>query len=130
MKNCLIITLMLSFVSLSSLADTCPPIQGLDPQHPPAGWEMRPSPYSPEEHYYFGIASHSFMGNEDFKKIYCRYEACPGILCPSFVLASTQQYDKPYFEQNPPAPWNTKSSSQFVINCRPGDNNPAHCVFE
>ena len=129
MKNRLIITFMLSFVSLSCLADTCPPIQGLDPNHPPAGWELGFSPYVPEANYYFGVASHSFMGNDDFKKIYCRYESCPGILCPAFTLISNRQYDQPYFIQNPPPPWNERSSSQFLISCRPGDNDPMHCVF-
>jgi len=129
MKNNLIITLMLSLVSLSCLADTCPPVEGLNPKRPPAGWELRPSPYFPESTYYFGLASHSFMGNDDFKKMYCRYEACPGMLCPAFTLVSNRQYNQPYFEQNPPPPWNARSASEYLITCQPGDNNPEHCVF-
>jgi len=121
--------ILLGAMAINSFADTCPPIDGLNPEHPPAGWETRPSPYDASQKHYFGMAAHAFTANEDYGKIYCRYETCPSFLCSTILLVSSRTFINPPYQQHSPPPWDARTPSKFLISCLPGDHNPAHCVF-
>jgi hypothetical protein len=111
----------------SSLADTCPRAQDLNPFLPPAGWSYLIPPFDPSiEGYTFSSAIHSLNGAFYYQQVICRYEVCPSFLCPAFTLISNNTYQEPS-ESTPP--WNHGSVLKYTLTCMPGDHNPEHCVF-
>jgi hypothetical protein len=123
------ITLMLVFVSHYAYSNSCPPSANLDPLNPPAGWVAGPSPYEPGYTYEFGLAVHSFIPDDNYGKIFCRYEVCPSFGCYYFELISTARYQQPYYTRTPPPPWYWSYSFQYTIKCRPGGDRPELCTF-
>ena len=122
----LFILLALLLTSTSNFAATCPSADGLDPRHPPAGWELQVPPIFEGQTYYFDEAIHSLNANFYYQQVICKYVACPSP-CPAFSLLSTQTFTKPDADY---APWDARSRILNTLTCRPADHSTSRCVFQ
>lgn len=127
MKKPLIILMFAASLNHLANADTCPPIRGLDPLKPPAGWTLLVPPVIAGETYYFGEAVHSLNGSFHYKNVICKYEACPTSFCPAFAILSDKQYELPNTRT---PPWHYRSTISYTFTCRPADHDPSICVFQ
>jgi hypothetical protein len=127
-----LILLLALLMSLSAMADSCPPAKGLNPNNPPSGWQYLPSPDTPDYNYEFFSAIHYFTLNPFFKKIVCTYtaEGAPGVLTPRMLFISDKAYDQPFFSRTPPSPWKWSRRSEYTVFCQADGNNPGVCVFQ
>ena len=127
MKKCSIITAICLFVSNHSLAATCPPIENLDFQNPPAGWTVLLPPFEDtNETFYFGSAIHSLNGSFYYKKVICEYETCPSWGCYKLEIISNATFENP---NSTAAPWNHKPVIAHTLLCTPANHDPSACEF-
>jgi hypothetical protein len=127
MQNRLIILLIALTVSLSSRADTCPPVDQIDLNNPPPGWQVLVPPVVDDEQYYFGKAIHSLNGGFFYGQVLCVYETCGSFGCPAFELLSEGTYKKP---NAPDKIWSGRSIIVDTLTCAPANHDPSVCTFE
>jgi hypothetical protein len=126
MKKRLIITLIALSVSLSGMAATCPPADGLNPGQLPAGWSILVAPIIQGQTYHFGKAIHSLNGNFNYQQVICQYQTCPSFGCPAFTIISTGTFQYP--ESNA-APWDARPVIGSTLVCFPPNHDPSVCIF-
>lgn len=112
-----------------SFADTCPPAEGLDPNHLPAGWSLIVPPIFPGETYVFGEAVHSLNISFYYKQVICKYQACEIAqpFCPAFGILSDKTYNLPTTKT---PPWHYRSTIGYTLTCRPPGHDTSICIFD
>lgn len=123
----LIIPLLALHVSLSCYADTCPPVDTIDLNNPPAGWNVLLPPIIDGQTYHFGKAVHSLNISFFYQQVICVYEACATLGCPAFELLSESIYTSP---EQKTSPWDARPSVRDTLVCAPASHDPKVCVFD
>ncbi|MES2217281.1 MAG: hypothetical protein V4501_02610 [Pseudomonadota bacterium] len=139
MRNRLIILLITLTVSLSCRAMTCPPVDQIDVNDPPLGWEILLPPKDDQDlNYHFKKAYRTIdfttpEEGSDFPvpypyngQVICDYESCASYSCPFYELISDYYTESPL--KSPP--WIKTSIFTNTWVCQPTNRDPGVCVFE
>jgi hypothetical protein len=126
MKKRLIITLIALSVSLSGMAATCPPAEGLDLKRLPTGWNILVAPIFQGQTYHFGKATHSLNGSFYYQQVICQYQTCSSFGCPAFTIVSNGTFQYP---ESDAAPWDARPVIRPSLVCFPPNHDPSVCIF-
>jgi hypothetical protein len=114
-------------VSLSCLADTCPPIDSIDFDYPPPGWTVLIPPIIEDQTYHFSKAVHSLNATFYYQQVICVYMTCESLGCPFVELLSEGTYEHP---DQKVSPWDARATVGFTLVCAPSSHDPEVCVFD